>query len=156
MRIIDLDGEDRETVHAAAEPEDQTPASDLLCEAGTILGWIGAIPQVRRPRVQLHPLVVRSDCRHRGIGRAVLADLEDRVRERGGLTIWLGTDDEDYMTSLGGVALFPNVLERLMNIRNLRGHPYEFYRKIGCAITGVLPDANGPGKPDLYMAKSVR
>jgi hypothetical protein len=23
-------------------------------------------------------------------------------------------------------------------------------------ITGVMPDANGPGKPDIFMAKSLR
>ena len=64
------------------------------------------------------------------------------VRERGGLTILLGLDDEDDMTSLAP-------------IRNYKGHPYEFYRKVGFSIADVLPDANGLGKPDIFLAKSV-
>jgi aminoglycoside 6'-N-acetyltransferase I len=38
---------------------------------------------------------------------------------------------------------------------NLRGHPYAFYQKIGFVIVGVMPDANGLGKPDIYMAKRI-
>jgi aminoglycoside 6'-N-acetyltransferase I len=34
-------------------------------------------------------------------------------------------------------------------------HPYEFYQKLGYVIVGVIPDANGPGKPDILMAKSL-
>jgi aminoglycoside 6'-N-acetyltransferase I len=122
---------------------------------GAVLGWIGGIRQYDGHVWELHPLVVREDARGRGIGRALVADLEARVRERGGITLWLGTDDEDDMTSLGGVDLYPNPLEHLARIRNLRRHPFEFYLKIGFAIIGVLPDANGPGKPDIYMAKRV-
>jgi aminoglycoside 6'-N-acetyltransferase I len=32
------------------------------------------------------------------------------------------------------------------------GHPYEFYMKIGFSIVGVMPDANGVGKPDTRCA----
>jgi hypothetical protein len=28
-------------------------------------------------------------------------------------------------------------------------------RKCGCAVAGVVPEANGPGKPDILMAKRV-
>lgn len=34
-------------------------------------------------------------------------------------------------------------------------HPYEFYQKLGYSIVGVLPDANGFEKPDIFMAKRV-
>ena len=105
--------------------------------------------------VGLHPLVVDPARQGEGIGRALVADFEQRVRERGGLTITLGTDDEDGRTSLGGVDLFPDPLERLQSIRSLRRHPFEFYAKLGYAIIGVVPDANGLGKPDILMGKSV-
>ena len=120
------------------------------------MGWIGGIKQYDGNVWELHPLVVRSDCRGKGIGRALVADLEERVRERGGLTLWVGTDDEDNMTTLAGVNLYPNVFEHIAKIKNLRNHPYEFYQKCGFAIVGVVPDANGLGKPDIYMAKPVR
>jgi aminoglycoside 6'-N-acetyltransferase I len=127
-----------------------------LDESGTVLGWIGGISSYGGKVWELHPLVVRPDLQRRGIGRALVADLEERVRERGGLTLWLGTDDETGMTSLSGVDLYPDVLEHLANIENLRGHPYVFYQRLGFSIIGAMPDANGAGKPDIYMAKQVR
>jgi aminoglycoside 6'-N-acetyltransferase I len=127
-----------------------------LDQSGTVLGWIGGIPSYDANVWELHPLVVRQDLQRRGIGRALIADLEERVRERGGLTLWLGTDDETGMTTLSGVDLYPNVLEHLANMENLRGHPYEFYQKLGFSVIGAMPDANGPGKPDIYMAKRCR
>src|SRR5579859_6518320 len=123
-------------------------------EDGTILGWIGGISQYRGHVWELHPLAVRVSQQGKGIGRALVADLEERVKERGGLTITLGTDDVTQQTSLAGIDLFPNVLEHAANIRNLKRHPYEFYQKQGYVIMGVMPDANGLGKPDILMAKS--
>ncbi|MQC25305.1 MAG: N-acetyltransferase, partial [Chloroflexi bacterium] len=35
------------------------------------------------------------------------------------------------------------------------GHPFEFYQRCGFVLVGMLPDANGPGRPDIYMAKRV-
>jgi aminoglycoside 6'-N-acetyltransferase I len=125
-------------------------------EAGAVLGWIGGMPSYGENVWELHPLVVRPNLQRRGVGRALVADLEERVRERGGYTLWLGTDDESGMTSLSGADLYPNVLERLANIENLRGHPYGFYLKLGFSIVGVMPDANGFGKPDIYMAKRLQ
>jgi aminoglycoside 6'-N-acetyltransferase I len=122
---------------------------------GDVLGWISGNSQYNGNVWELHPLIVRSDCRRKGIGRALVADLENQVRARGGLTLWVGTDDEDNMTTLGGVNLYPSVCEHIANIKNLRGHPYEFYQKVGFVIVGVMPDANGPGKPDIFMAKRL-
>jgi hypothetical protein len=47
-------------------------------------------------------------------------------------------------------------VQQVARIENRRGHPYEFYQKLGFVIVGVLPDANGPGKPDILMAKRVQ
>ena len=126
-----------------------------LDEAGAVLGWIGGIPEYDGLTWELHPLVVDPNHRGLGIGQALVADLERQVKVRGGATLFLGTDDEDGMTTLAGVDLYPNVWEHIARIRNLRGHPYEFYQKQGFVIVGVIPDANGPGKPDIIMAKRV-
>src|SRR6266567_857540 len=124
-------------------------------EGGTVLGWIGGISQYRGHVWELHPLVVRVSQQGQGIGCALVADLEERVKERGGLTITLGTDDVTQQTSLSGINLYPHVWEHVAHIRNLSRHPYEFYQKQGFVIIGVMPDANGLGKPDILMAKSV-
>ncbi|HVF28797.1 MAG TPA: GNAT family N-acetyltransferase [Pyrinomonadaceae bacterium] len=126
-----------------------------LGESGTVLGWISGIRQYDGNVWELHPLAVRPDARGRGVGRALVEDLETQARERGGLTLWLGTDDEDGMTTLSGVNLYPDIPGRIANIKNLKRHPYEFYQKLGFVIVGVMPDANGPGKPDIFMAKSL-
>jgi aminoglycoside 6'-N-acetyltransferase I len=126
-----------------------------LDDSGAVLGWIGGIRQYEGHVWELHPLVVKPSYQGQGIGRALVSDLEAQVRERGGLTLWLGTDDEDNMTTLAGVNLYPNIWEHVARIKNLRRHPYEFYQKLGFVIIGVLPDANGLGKPDIYMAKPL-
>jgi aminoglycoside 6'-N-acetyltransferase I len=124
-------------------------------ETGVVLGWIGGRPAYDGHVWELHPVVVRPDRQRNGIGRALVLDLEAQVKARGGITIQLGTDDQNNLTSLGGVDLYPDPLAHLRQIRNLHGHPYEFYQKLGFVLVGVLPDANGFGKPDIFMAKRV-
>ncbi len=89
-------------------------------ENGNVLGWIGGIREYRGNVWELHPLAVRPDYQRKGIGRALVADLEKQVKKKGGFTIRLGSDDEDYMTSVSGIDLYPNVLEHLTNIKNKR------------------------------------
>lgn len=48
-----------------------------------------------------------------------------------------------------------DTFDRIENIKNLRKHPYEFYQKMGYKIVGVISDANGLGKSDIWMAKRV-
>jgi aminoglycoside 6'-N-acetyltransferase I len=181
MRIIDLSRENEEAVRQTAVllvegfkgPMPAWPDMDAALEEvdeslgpgrisrvavddrGTVLGWIGGRPRYEGHVWELHPLVVHPDHQRKGIGRALVADLEEQVRARGSLTLWLGTDDLDDRTSLSGVDLYPNPLAHLAQIANLRDHPFEFYQKVGFSIVGVMPDANGPGKPDIYMAKRV-
>ena len=124
-------------------------------EDGSVLGWIGGISTYDGHVWELHPLVVSMQAQGQGIGRALVENLEARVKALGGLTILLGTDDENQQTTLANVDLFPNVYEHIARIQNLRHHPYEFYQKLGYTIIGVIPDANGPGKPDILMAKSL-
>jgi aminoglycoside 6'-N-acetyltransferase I len=124
-------------------------------DQGQVLGWIGGISEYDGHTWQLHPLAVHPDHQNMGIGRALVTDLETLIRRRGGTTIYLGTDDEDGMTTLSDIDLYPDVFEHIARIKNLKGHPYQFYQKLGFVIVGVIPDANGPGKPDITMAKRV-
>ena len=84
-------------------------------------------------------LWLRAIAQRHGIGRALVADLELQVRQHGGLTLMLGSDDETDMTTLRGVGLYPNVWPHVANIGNLRGHPFEFYQKCGFVVIGVVP-----------------
>lgn len=125
-------------------------------DSGGVLGWIGGISAYDGHACELHPLVVDQDRQGLGIGRALVADLEEWARAAGASVMYLGTDDQAGLTSLGGADLFPGVLDHLRTIRNVHAHPFEFYQRCGFEIVGVIPDANGPGKPDIFMAKSLR
>ena len=126
-----------------------------LAEDGTVLGWIGGISQYDGRVWELHPLVVAAAHQGKGIGRALVTDLEARARERGGLTLWAGADDEDGRTTLGDANLYQDLPRQLAAVRNLGGHPYTFYQRLGFSIVGVMPDANGFGKPDIFLAKRI-
>ena len=135
--------------------------AERICRAaiddeGNLLGIIGGIPQYDGHVWELHPLAVQPSAQGRGIGKTLVEDFEEQVRQRGGLTVTLGSDDEDNMTSLSGVDLYDNLWEKVRDIRNFKRHPFEFYQKMGYTITGVVPDANGVGKPDIIMSKRMK
>lgn len=115
-------------------------------EAGQVLGWIAGISGYNGHSWELHPLVVHPDYHGMGIGRTLVKDFEAQVLARGGTTIWLGTDDEAQMTSLGGIELYPDVLGHLSQLKNLRRHSFEFYQKLGFAPVGAIPDAGWAGE----------
>jgi aminoglycoside 6'-N-acetyltransferase I len=127
-----------------------------LDDDGTVLGWIGGRPEYDGRVWELHPLVVRADRRRHGVGRALVEELERLAAARGGLTLRVGSDDVTGMTSLGGVDLYPDPLTHLAAIEDRRGHPFGFYQRCGFALVGVMPDANGFGKPDIILAKRLR
>jgi aminoglycoside 6'-N-acetyltransferase I len=124
-------------------------------EGRELIGWIGGLEMYPGHVVELHPLVVRRDRHRRGVGRALVADFEERARERGYSTVFVGSDDERGQTTLAGVDLYPDVLAHLAGLRDTGGHPFEFYRRCGYSVVGVMPDANGFGKPDIYLAKRL-
>ncbi len=124
-------------------------------EGEELVGLIGGIPAYGGKVWELHPLAVRPGYQRQGVGTYLVREFEAQVKARGGLTIQLGSDDEAGMTSLSGVDLYEDLWEKIRTIRNLKGHPFEFYQKLGYKIVGVIPDANGPGKPDILMAKRV-
>lgn len=74
---------------------------------------------------ELHPLVVNSNFRGQGIGCTLVRDFEDQVREKGGITVWIGTDDENGSTTISGIDVYPDVLKHIAGIRNIKRHPYK-------------------------------
>ena len=121
----------------------------------TVLGWIGAVKGYPSS-LELHPLVVDPPRHGQGVGRALVHALETRAVALGYLAIHLGTDDEVGGTSLFGADLFPDPLGKLAAIfATPVGHPFFFYRKLGFEPAGLIPDANGFGKPDILMSKRI-
>ena len=181
IRIIDLAADDAQVVEQTAAlvnavfqpvawptlPEAHEEIAEMLVSerflriaidaaaANAVIGMIGGIPHYGGRVWELHLLAVRADYRGAGLGRMLVQDFEAQVKARDGLTITLGTDDEEDRTSLSNNDLYENLWDKVVHIRNLKRHPYEFYQKMGYVITGVVPDANGWGKPDILMSKRV-
>lgn len=137
------------------ETLDEGRISLVAIEGGDVVGVIGGRPQYDGHVWELHPLAVHPNHRRRGTGRTLVQALEYRVRERGGLTIYLGADDECGETSLSDVDLYPAPWRHISLARGGGRHPLEFYRRLGFVVVGVVPDANGRGKPDIMLAKRV-
>src|SRR6185503_16759998 len=85
---------------------------------GAVLGWIGAIREYDGLVWQLHPIVVDEAQRRRGVGRALILDLEALLVSRGGLTLWAGSDDLAGETSLGEIDLYPARPQAFSEVRS--------------------------------------
>jgi len=123
-------------------------------EDESVVGWVGVRHNYARVW-ELHPLVVAERARGRGVGRALVEAAERLAADGGGMTLQLGSDDDDDMTSLSGLDLYPDPLEHLRAIQDRKRHPFGFYLRCGFSVSGVVPDANGFGKPDILMTKRV-
>jgi aminoglycoside 6'-N-acetyltransferase I len=124
-------------------------------DAERLLGWVGGVRGYSHS-LELHPLVVDPTSQRHGVGRALVAALEARAKAEGYLAIHLGADDETGGTSLFGADAFPDALAKLAAIQPTSlGHPFFFYRRLGYEPVGLIPDANGFGKPDILMSKRL-
>lgn len=129
--------------------------SFIAVEDNKLIGLIGAMPQYGETAWELHPLAVNEKYRKLGVGKKLVNALECELKSRGCITLYLGTDDEFDKTSLYGVDLYDNTYKKIENIINTNNHSFGFYQKVGYKIVGVIPDANGLGKPDIFMAKRI-
>lgn len=121
----------------------------------SLRGWIGAL-RTYSHGWELHPLVVDPGHQRCGIGSALLAHLEACARAEGAITLYLGSDDDYGGTNLFGRDLFPDILGHAASIEPAEaGHAFAFYRRHGFEVAGLLPDVNGPGRPDILLAKRL-
>jgi aminoglycoside 6'-N-acetyltransferase I len=106
---------------------------------------------------ELHPIAVDPRRQGQGIGAALVGALEVLARSEGALALCLGTDDDFGGTTLFDADPFPDLLAAAAAVQpGPRGHPLGFYRKLGFVVSGIVPDANGRGKPDILMAKRLQ
>lgn len=119
-------------------------------------GIVGALEMYDGNVWEVHPLAVRPDLTRQGIGRTLMHALEARAADAGVWTLYVGSDDENETSSVGGIDLYPDPLAHLQAIQDRKGHPFVFYQKMGFAVSGVIPDANGYGKPDIFLTKRVK
>lgn len=148
------------TMEAALREVRECVSGDFICigllNKERLICWAGLRPMCGRITWELHPMVVAGEFQGKGAGRRLVTELEGIARKHRILNIVLGTDDETGRTSLYGKDLYKaDLYQEMTGIKNLERHPYEFYRKMGYTIIGIVPDANGPGKPDIWMGKRL-
>ncbi len=148
------------TVEAAMEEVHESLERDgisrVLMEGDRVVVWAGAFRQFSGRVVEIHPLIVARADQGKGWGRQMVSHVEDWAREQGALTLLIGTSDETNATSLSGVDLYGNPGTAIASFHQVAPHPCGFWWRLGFRIVGVLPDAEGIGKPNILMAKSLQ
>lgn len=121
-----------------------------------LIGWTGLIPMYEKTW-ELHPIAVKNEFQGKGYGKILLNELEKTARQKGIIGIFAGSDDETGKTSLSEKEITgKNIFDEIRNIKNYKNHPYEFYIKCGYSIIGMIPNANGANKPDIWLWKDIR
>ena len=75
------------------------------------------MPEYNGNVCEIHPLVVAAESRRHGVGRALVLDVEDAVRQKGAVTLWAGSDDENHETTLSEVDLYLDVAGAIRGAR---------------------------------------
>ena len=121
-----------------------------------LIGWVGLRPMYS-VTWELHPMVIKKEFQGKRFGKILLDELERIARKREIIGIFAGSDDETNSTSLSETDLTgENIFNEILNIKNRKKHPYEFYKKCGYSIIGIIPNANGIKKPDILLWKDIR
>lgn len=135
-----------------ADPERRAWAA---VEEGRVLGWIGRV-EAYPSGWEIHPVAVDPAHQRRGIGRQLMGAIEEMAAAAGMSTLFVGADDDFGGTTIFGVDLYEDLCRHIKDLAPAGTHPVAFYRRLDFAVVGLLPDVNGPGKPDILMAKRVR
>lgn len=141
---------------ARAELDEAAPKHALVALADELpTGWIAAAPAWGRIW-EIHPVIVGVAYQHRGIGRQLVAAVEAIARAHDVLTMMLGTSDNTNATSLANVDLYTATGTHLAGAASHGSHPLAFWQRVGYTVVGVIPDAEGTGKPSIQLAKRLR
>jgi aminoglycoside 6'-N-acetyltransferase I len=123
-------------------------------DGGALRGWTGGIGGYSHGW-ELHPLVVAPEYQRRGIGTRLVRALEAAARKKGVVTLYVGSDDDFGGTNIFGTDVYPDITASIRDLAPTAGHPLTFYKKMGFTVVGLIPDANGIGKHDIFLAKRI-
>ena len=125
----------------------------VIIEQDEAAGWIGII---KGERVwEIHPIAIAIDQQYKGFGHLLVEDVASLAKAAGALTLFASTSDEVGTTNLFGADLYADPASYIRDIRATGRNPFEFWRNAGFTVVGVLPDAEGMGKPAIHLARSL-
>ena len=147
--LPDIDAARRQVVDAGSAGR----LGRVLVDDGVPQGWIGIIR--RRYLWEIHPIAVAKDAQGKGTGTALVEDAAQLAKKAGALTLYASTSDETGATNLSGADLYDNPSSAIANIQAHARTPYRFWQNVGFTVVGLLPDAEGAGKPAIHLARRV-
>lgn len=142
-----------EALEVIAEHTTGDGVARVLVDGDRPLAWIAAHPLWGRAW-ELEPLLVAIPEQGRGHGRRLVREIEALAAAAGALTMLVGTSDVRGETSLAGVDLYVDTHARL-GAAEVGRHAAAFWLRVGYRIVGVVPDAEGPGKPSITLARRL-
>ncbi len=126
----------------------------LLDATGQPIAWVTAVPDWGDVW-ELNPLIVGIEHQGSGHGQRLVSEIEQLVAARGARTMTAFTSDTIGATSLADCDLYDNTFARLAAVEIRRPHALGFLQHVGYRIVGVVPDAEGPGKPSIALARRL-
>ena len=96
-----------------------------------LIGWGCLCPDYWGKTWELHPFATSTKFQGKGYGQILMGEIEKMAQEKGAIGIILGSGDEEKLTSLSEKEINEeNIFEEIKNIKNIKNHPYEFYKNV--------------------------
>jgi len=122
---------------------------------GAPIGWVRMEHFKKQSSAEIKLVAVHPTRRRQGVGRTLVMASEERMRVIGCVTMLATVGDTRGRTNLYGMDVTEDAPRLLANFACHADHPAGFFLKIGYRLVGLLPDAYGPGKHDLTLARRI-
>lgn len=122
---------------------------------GQPIGWLRAEHFKRQASAEIKLVAVHPSRRRQRVGQTLVRAAEERMRAVGCVTMLATVGDTRGRTNLYGVDVTADAPRLLAAFHCHADHPAGFFLRVGYRLVGVLPDAYGPGKHDLTLARRI-
>ena len=122
---------------------------------GTPIGWLRAEHFPGQASAEIKLVAVQPTRRRQGVARTLVMAAEERMRSQDCVTMLATVGDTRGRTNLYGVDVTEDAPGLLAGFHCHADHPAGFFLRVGYRLVGLLPDAYGPGKHDLTLARRI-
>lgn len=122
---------------------------------GTPIGWLRAEHFRGQASAEIKLVAVHPARRRQEVARTLVMAAEERMSGNACVTMLATVGDTRGRTSLYGIDVTEDAPRLLAGFHCHADHPAGFFLRIGYRLVGLLPDAYGPGKHDLTLARRI-